>query len=165
MPVTMNYSCFVSAIETIIAGINSASSDPNVTKDGLKTTAQLNASSTPPVTQAAEFTATLSGGALTLDLQVLTGIGGATLDLTGLKIIAAKFKCPSSNTGVMNINEAAANSYNLGGTTYDFDIPPGGEMTLYFPDNSVLADVGASASDIDLAGTGSETVDIIFVAG
>jgi hypothetical protein len=75
----------------------------------------LNATSTPAVSKAFSDQRTLSGGSDTLDLTAAPGptVNGSatTIDFTGLKIQAFKFKAKSTNSAVILIGGHATDGY------------------------------------------------------
>lgn len=121
----------------------------------------LNASSTVPATKSALFSQALSSGTATIDLTALDGITG-TVDCTGLKVQVFKIKNPVGNAA-LTVSEGASNGYELMGNAFTAILLAGQHLTFY--GNDATPDVGASAKNIDLSGTGSETCEITVVAG
>lgn len=131
------------------------------TRDTLKST------STPAVTKTFSDSVNLTAGAATLDLTSLTGPAGTTVDMTGLKVQLVKLACPTSNTAGITVDRGASNAYNLFGednsSAEQVEVLPGCAMLFFMNDKT--ADVSASVKDVQLAGTGTESIEIIIVAG
>lgn len=165
MAVQLDYNSTIKATETLSSGLLTGNSDVTVVHDAMTTIKTLNASSTPAVTKTFEFTATLSGGAVTIDLTSLTGTNGVTGGtITGLNVIAVKFKAPTTNTAAFYVNAGASNGNTALGTAFKVAISPGGEVLAYSA-NGALAEVDATHKTWDCTGTGTETCNIIVVAG
>lgn len=162
---TCLYNSIVTGKQTLFTGIASGTSDKTVTHDNANTSKVLNATSTasqPAVTKMVWFDQALSGGAATIDLTSLTGTNGATVTFSGLKVCVAKFKNPSGN-GAMTVKFGVANPYNLLGASWTLIIPADSEITVY--SNEGAPDVAGGAKDIDIAGTGTETLEVQLFAG
>lgn len=126
----------------------------------------LNASSTPAVSMVADFQKALSSGAGTIDLTAVPGVSG-TQDMTGKKIVMAKFRNPSTNANPITVKFGATNGYLLLGTGWQITLSPGQEIT-FGPQAAVAAStpsVSSTTKTIDLSGTGSQALDVILVAG
>lgn len=160
MSVEVVYSSILTVKETLDSGVTFISS-PVVTHDGLSVGGEFNATSTPPATKVASGTATLSSGAATINLASLTGPGGGTVDFTGLKVQFVKLKNPSANN--ITLTPGASNGIDLFGASSSLTVPPGGEVMMKFADQG--PDVASGDRTIDLAGTGSQTLQYLFVAG
>ena len=124
---------------------------------------KLTSSTTPPVTKVWADDVALSGGAATLDLQALVNVNLPNVDFTGLKVQALVMTCPSGNSGAIIIKPGASNDYDLGGAAMSWAVSPGGELIYLSLDNA--PDVANADSELDFAGTGSETFKILMVAG
>ena len=159
---TCQYNSTVTVKQTLDTGISSSAGDRTLIHDNINTSAVLNASSTIPVTKMIWVNQALTAGAKTLDLTSLTGTNGASVDFTGLKVQVAKLKNPTGNAA-MTIKFGAANPYNLLGASWTLIILAGQEITVY--GNDATPDVAGGAKDIDIAGTGSEIIEIQLVAG
>jgi hypothetical protein len=70
-------------------------------------------SSSVPVTKIASGTATLSGGALTIDLTSLTGLAGEAITFSGLKVQFAFFRNPTSSANNITVGRGATNGYGF----------------------------------------------------
>lgn len=159
---TLQYNSIVTVKQTLDTGINSSASDRTVTQDQINTTKTLSAGTTPPVTKMIWVNQALTAGAKTLDLTSLTGTNGASVTFSGLKVQSAKFKNPTGNAA-MTIKFGAANPYNLLGASWTLILLAGQEITVY--GNDATPDVAGGAKDIDIAGTGSEIIEVQLVAG
>ncbi|KKN27512.1 hypothetical protein LCGC14_0863960 [marine sediment metagenome] len=153
--------------ETLALGLDNAD-DPTFTHTLGADAATLTSSTTPPVTKTYSETINLSGGGATIDLQALTGPNSTTVDFTGLKVQAIKLSCPSTNTEGITVDRGAANPYNLfgedNGSAEQVEVMPG-DVYLVKCGADKREDVDATHSDIQLAGTGTETIKVILVAG
>lgn len=150
--------------ETVASGVTGVSV-PTLVHDTYKTETDLTASSTPAITKVASFLTTLSGGAATIDLTALTNSGdtaGGSLDLTGLKVQAIYFEV-SSGDSAMTITTGATNGYNLPHAGFSYQLAGGESLMLSL--NETAQDVGASDKDIDIAGTGTDSIQVVLVAG
>lgn len=125
-------------------------------------TRTLNATSTPPATDAYRATVALSGGALTLDLTALAETGLPTLDLSTKKLQLIKVSNPAGN-GALTVSEGATAGYPVYGVGKSIIIPAGAANQMEYADNA--ADVAVADAEIDFAGSGSETFDIIMIFG
>jgi len=126
-------------------------------------THSLSATSTPPLSKHAAFQQALTDGAATIDLTALDGLGGASIDGTGLKVQALKLRNPSTNSGSISIAPGAANGYDFLGSDMKLTLQPGDEVLLYAPDTA--DEIGATDKTLDLAGTGSEALDVEILMG
>ncbi|MFO8021526.1 MAG: hypothetical protein R6U65_03595 [Perlabentimonas sp.] len=96
----------------------------------------------------------------TVDLTSLTNTLGQTLDLTGDRIVAAKFKSRLTNTGTITIEPGVSNGYDLLGASFKVILEPGQSM-LYKAD-TMLTEIGASDKTL-LFTCGSDTLDWIII--
>lgn len=164
MAVALTYATNLTVVETLANNTPSApDATRKVTHTNFNSAASLSAATTPPVTTAAFFQQLLTAGAATIDLTALTGTNGATVNLTGLKVQAIKFKALATNANPITIGEGASNGYELLGSGWTLDLAPGQEIVIY--GNDATPDVGGSAKEIDLAGTGTQGLEVSIVAG
>lgn len=161
MSVTAKLLQQLTVTETLDTGVDAVES-PVVVHNAFNVSQTLNASSTVPATKVASDTAALVAGAKTIDLTALPGVGGGTVDGTGLKLQAVLIKNPAGN-GTLTVTKGASNGYALWGSTYSVQVPPGGSVLAYFADQ--LADVSGSAKNIDVAGTGTQSFSYSFLLG
>lgn len=155
----------MSVTETLSVGIPdvSASTNANVTHDQWNTTKSLNSGSSPPVTVSASFLATLSGGALTVDLTAMSGTNGAAVSASGLTPRCIKFQNPSGNANPITIAKGAASGYTGLGATFLLTLQPGQEASFYLAANGTA--VSGGVKTFDLTGTASQALNVIVVAG
>ena len=149
--------------ETVALGLDQVT-DPRVVNEiTLPIPSKLNNTTTPPVTKVWSDNVALVAGAKTLDLQALVNANLPNVDFTGLKVQALVMSCPSANTGPITVTPGASNDYDLGGASMSVAVNPGDTVIFLFLDNA--PDVAAADSELDFAGTGTETFDILMVAG
>jgi len=123
----------------------------------------LNASSTPPVTDAAYDDYVLSSGALTINLAAVKH-RGTTKDATGLKIVGISIKAPSTNGAVITIAKGASTGHTGLGSAFSIKMDPGDYLEKYLDDNGVT--IASGNRTFDLAGTGSsDKLQIGFLFG
>ena len=165
MSVTLTYVASVTVDEILPTNVVAVATDAQKTvrHSSYNTTKSLNGASSPPVTQCAFFSKALSTGAATIDLTALTGTNGATVDCSGLKVQVFKAKNPSTNANQIAVTFGASNGYLLGGAAWKLTLQPGMEITVYGSDQT--PDVGGSSKTIDIAGTGSQALEVSIVAG
>lgn len=163
MSVSLTVGMKVTSVETLETNVPAAPSNgKSVTHSAFnKTDATLTSVTTPPVTKCSYSQPALSTGAYTINLAALTGVNGATVDLTGLKVQAIKVKNNGAN--VMSFTEGASNGYALLGASFLFAVQPGQEIMLY--GNDATPDVASGDRTIDVTGTGSQSFDLVVVAG
>ena len=155
------------ATETVDVGLELGSNpiiDHEIATDS---TGTLNALSTPAVTVPWSDQLTLGGAVDTLDLTALVrgNAALANVDMTGLKVQAVKFHCPSANTGTAKIEKGAANGYAILGASFDVITLSPGESAIFIRNES-LPDVSGTVKTIDITSTvASDVLDIILVAG
>lgn len=149
--VSVAYSALATATETLPNNTGSASDVKRiVTHDQYNETFTLDATTTPPVTLHAAFLATLSGGALTIDLRALTGTNGVSVDGNGLRVQVLRIKNLGANE--LTVSAGASNGLSIGAGLV---IPAGGHVQMFLNDG--ISDIDATHKTIDLAGTGAQT--------
>ena len=164
MPVQLTLDTLVTVLETLAGNPASApDSLRKVTHSNFNTHAVLSATTTPPVTKVAAFEQALVGGAGSIDLTALVGTNGATVDGTGLKVQAIKLKAKSTNTAGITISKGVSNGYALAGANYSEELKPGQEVTRY--GNNATPAIAGGAKTLDLAGTGTDALQVIVVMG
>lgn len=166
MAVTVAYNSQVNTKETITTNapaVQTTSGFNFVSHTGYSTSLTLNASSTPPATKCAYFLQALTAGAATIDMTSLTGTYGAAVTGAGLRPQIVKFKATSTNTGGITITPGASNGYDIFGASSSITLTAGQEVTLYRKDGGV--DIDATHKTIDLAGTGTESLECTFIFG
>ncbi len=161
MSITLALLAKMTVRETLSGNAIASNASPLVF-DGFNLQKDLTAATTPPVTKHCEFTQALTAGAATIDLTALSGSLGS-VTFSGLKLQAYLFTNLGAN--VMTISKGASNGYGLDAAAADYDIvvAPGATVMGYIPD--VAPDVSGSAKNIDIAGTGTQSLEVVLVAG
>ena len=163
MSVTVTFTSYLKAVETLVTNVPAASASGNtITHDQFGTLKTLNASSTPPVSKMAAFQQALTAGAATIDLTSLTGTNGASVDGTGLRVQAIKFRNPAANDP-MTIVEGAANSYDGVGADFSLVLAGGAEALLFL--NDAGTDISGTNKTLDISGTAVEELDVEIIMG
>ena len=159
----------ITADEVIALGLDFAT-DPTVPHKLTEAAAgTLTATTTPPVTKVFSDSVQLSGGVGALDLTALAGPNGTTIDFTGLKVQLVALRCATGNAaGITVDSKDAVTGYNLFGidnaaTAEKIEVLPGDAWGKKSVDT--LENVDATHKDITLAGTDSDTIQVLLVAG
>lgn len=161
MSVEVTYAATATVVETLPTNTGSAlDARRKVTHDAYNETATLNAASTPPATQVAEFLLTLTAGAATIDLRALVGTNGAIVDGNGLKVQIIRIKNLGANP--MTFLEGASNGYAIGWGT-GHTVQAGGHFMQFFNDAS--PDIAAADKTIDVTGTAAQTAEVTIIMG
>lgn len=168
MAVSASVGVVSSVVETIESNTIGYSDETKrrVTQDSMaQGTVILNASSTPPAAKVATFRKSLSAGAATVDMTSLAGAGanGATVDLTGLKVQVLRLKALATNANPLTVTVGATNGYDLLGAGFNVALKPGQRVDIW--GNDLTPDVASGDKTLDLAGTGTESIDIQIIAG
>ena len=165
MSVTLSYTSNLTATEVLESNVPAVANTANkeVKHTGFNKAVTLNASSTPPATKVAAFEQALTAGAASIDLTSLTGTNGVTIDGTGLKVQAIKLINKAANSAAMTISIGASNGYDGWGANFEVDVAPGAEVVLFT--NDAGSDIGATNKTLDIAGSGTETAQIIIIMG
>lgn len=164
MSVKLTYNAVATVEETITDGTPAAlDSKSKVTHDQFNTTKTLDGATTPPVTKCAFFTQALTVGSATIDLSALPGTNNAVIDGTGLKVQLIRFKTPTANANPISVDVGASNGYALAGANFHVTLGPGQEITFYGDDDT--PDIATTAKELDLSGTGSQTLEVEVVMG
>jgi hypothetical protein len=154
-------------IDEVVALGEDHVTDPTVEHDIGAVSGTMDATTTPAATKAWSDTVALAAGVASLDLTALARPSLPNVDLTGLKVQIVKIACPAGNTTGIEIVTGATNGYNLFGATKataeKVSILPGMKLEIFYDDE--LEDVDATHCEIDLSGTGTETVSIMLAAG
>ena len=154
----------VSVKETIALGLDHVTDKQLVHNITLPIPLSLDSTTTPPVTKVWSDTVALSAGAKTLDLQALVNDNLPNVDFTGLKVQVFMMSCPESNANLITLTPGASNGYSLGGSgSMKWVVQPGDALIFYSID--LQPDVASADSELDFAGTGTETFDILMAAG
>ncbi len=164
MSVTLNYTTNLTVKETITAGVPDAlAASAVVTHDQFNKSVSLNGATTPPVSVTASFVKALVSGAGTIDLTALPGTNGATISGTGLKVQALKVQALGTNANPITLTFGASNPYALHGATFVMALSPGQEYQFF--GNAATPTIGSGAKNIDLSGTGTQSLNVQVVMG
>lgn len=128
-------------------------------------TATLTGSTTPPASKFVKKLVELVNGAATIDLAALTGWGtnNTTENMTGLNLQEIYVEATSTNANPITISTGGTNGYAAFGETWSIDLSASQVFSAY--GNNATPEVGASDKTIDLAGTGTQSVEIYMVFG
>src|SRR6476660_6066460 len=120
MAVNATYVGGLTVVETVTVGVPDVNTgaNANIQHDQFNKTQTLNAGTSPAATVTASFVATLSGGALTLDLTAMTGTNGATVNANGLTPRCIVFQNPATNANPITVAKGASNGYTGLGTSF-----------------------------------------------
>jgi hypothetical protein len=160
MSIAVTYGSTLTVQETLGTNVPDISS-PVLTHGGFNLAASLTALTTPPVSKTASFVKSLSGGTGTIDLTNLLGTNGAAVDGTTLKVQAVHFFNPSTHN--ITLTFGASNPYNLCGSSWSKTLYPGEDWLNFF--NSGPPTIDSTHKNIDLSGTGTDTLDCQIVMG
>ena len=119
--------------------------------------------STPDVALVYEGTVALTAGTATLDLTNVSDKGGNTIATTDLKVRMIYARPTTTNTGALTLTEGSSNGYELFGSGWTIALTAGQEFVAFC--DSDTPDVTASTCEIDLSGTGTESIDLLIVFG
>ena len=163
MAITVTYVSQLTVVETLAGEY--LGTDNTVTTNGLNTSNEWTASTTPPVSKYSAGTLTLSSGSGTINLASMPDANGVagTVDFTGLKVNAYKLRNKSTNANNITIAEGASNGYPLHGASFTLTLRPGEELT--YKGTDVGTDVGSADRILDVTGTGSQILEFELVAG
>lgn len=154
----------VSTLSVVETDSNASPTDNTITYDQLSELAGYTAATDVPVTKDVPFTKALSSGTATIDLTNLTHSNGATIDGTGLKVRACKFRNPAANANAITLTFGASTPYLLFGSAWKITLQPGqsfGPCLLL----SGAPTISGSLKNIDLAGTLSQSLECHLVLG
>ena len=165
MSVKLSYTTNLTATELLESNVPAVSTNANkeVKHTGFNKAVTLDGVSTPPATKVAAFEQALVAGAATIDLTALTGTNGVSVDGTGLKVQAIKLVNKDTNSAAMTLSIGAANGYDGWGANFEVEVAPGAEVVLFA--NDAGSDIGAANKTLDIAGSGTETAQIIVILG
>lgn len=150
--------------EEVTAGVAAASSGlTTVTQSAWNKNESLNSATTPPVTAAVVESGTLSSGTKDFDLTALTGLNGATYDMSGKKLNAIFVENPSGSSGSWTIGPGPSNGYALWGGSVAVPVAVGDYQVRKFSDH--LPDVDSTHKVIRLTGAAAESYRVILVFG
>jgi len=165
MPVSATYASNVTVVETLDAAQAPAAPVGSrvITHNGYNVTETLNANSIPPATKQVSKEIPLSTGAATIDLTTITGTNSIVVDGTGLRPQFIKLRNKSTNANNMTFTQGASNGLDTLGSDFKIILPPGGEILIRTVDAG--SDISSTNKTIDIAGTGSQIAEVIFVMG
>jgi len=148
---------------TLTQTFDTGEADGGVVRTTMDTVANLDADSTPAVTEGGFFQQLMTAGAATVDLTNLTDVRGRAVNLNALKPRSIKIKALDANAGAVTIAKGASNGYTGFGSNFSLTLPAGGEVELYF--GSAGTAVSGTVKTLDLSGTGTDGVQISLSAG
>ena len=164
MSVNVAYQAKVAVTETLESNVPATpTGSRSVVHSAWDSTKTLKSDSTPPATKVAVFEKALSGGAATIDLTALTGTNSATVVGSGLRVQVLRVKAPATNGNPITIAKGASNGYDGLGASFSHALVPGGEATFFL--NDAGGDIGGTNKNLDLAGTGSQVLQVEVVLG
>jgi hypothetical protein len=162
MAVSVAYAAKATVTEVLANNTGSAADSSRVvTHAQYDESASLNAASTPPVTQVAEFLMTLVSGAKTINLRTLEGTNDGVVDGNGLKVQIVRIKNLGANP--MTFKAGAANPHNMFGATDGQEIFPGGHVMIFSNDGG--DDIDDTHKEWDVTGTAAQTAEITIIMG
>jgi hypothetical protein len=162
MGVTASYVSNLTIVENITRQ-EASSSNSKITYDQLNTGITLDGTTSPAVTKQASFRQAMTTGAATVDLTAITPQGEAAVTGNGLKVMAWKIKAPLTNSAVVAITVGASNGLTLMGSAWKESLQPGQEVSGYCAGLGTTID--STHKTLDMAGTGTDALDIQFVFG
>lgn len=158
----------ITATETLGAtndALFASAANRAVVHDQFNFATTLTGSTTPPVTKVASFRATMTDGAVSIDLTSLTATHAAALDLTGLKVHGILAKAVATNGATLTLAAHDTNGYELNSeASWLISLHPGATF-LYVSAGDTGEDVDATHKVIAVAGTTTDAVDITILAG
>ena len=172
MALTVQKCTIRSGIETFVSQVASGAVNTNVglnkiLYDGFDDKTVLTTATTPDVDTTAYLEATLSGGALTVDLTSLVCLDTTTVNLNGKKVRSIKFRAKSTSTGAFTIAKGASNGYTGFGSAFSVVLEAattGGSWVQYYTAGTGTA-VSGTVKTLDITGTGSQVLLIAIAAG
>jgi|SRR6185312_9312151 len=162
--ISVAYGSLITVTETFTGF--TAPNNEDITVSGINESGTLTATTTPPATLQTQFNQALTAGAATIDLTALPGLNAdEVVNGNGLKVQLVKFKNPSANANKITISQGASNAYRLdGATNWTISLAPGQSAGPFYLD--AASDVISSThKTIDLAGTGTQTLQVAVVMG
>lgn len=119
-----------------------------------------------PVSSVAYFKQDLTGGAATIDLTNLTherGDATEIVDGTGLKVQFLRLSAPSGNSAAIEVTPGASNGYDFAGSTASIALEAGQSVLFELAESA--PDISASDCEIDMAGTGTDSLEVTIIMG
>lgn len=162
MSVTANYVSTLTVTE-VIGNIPLANpSESSIVHDQLNRTVSMSATTTVVATTVVAETFALTAGAATIDLTNLVGSNNNVVNATGLKLKAIKAYNAVGNS-VITMKAGATNPYLAFGASWSITLDADQEIMAYLA-NAAPA-VSGTTKSIDLAGTGTQALKIMFIFG
>jgi hypothetical protein len=163
MTVRASFAGSLTVVETL-TGSYVLTTDNTVTLQLGTSSLTLDGTTTPAVTKGTVFGKALSSGVGTIDLTALPGLTAEeTINGTGLKVIIMILRGKATNTGPITVTFGAANPYLLLGSGFSLKLQPGQQQDLYLL--ALAPTIGSGAKNLDLAGTGSEVLEVGLAMG
>ncbi len=147
--------------ETITSGLGSGAQDSQLSHK-MSVSQSLTPTTSTPVSSAASFALTLSGGTADIDLNQVTMANGVTADWSGIKVQALGMQVGTSEA-VMTIATGASSAYAFGGAAFSCEVEPGGTLILF--QNEAAPDVSTSARYMRVSGTGTQSCQVMLLGG
>ncbi len=128
-----------------------------------KTTATYDSVSEVAVEAGNPFTVTMAAGAAQINLAAIPNplVDGDSVDLTDLSPKIVVIRAHADNAGNVTIAAADTNGYDLGGEA----ILQPGETRIFDKLHNAAAVVASDERLIDVTGTGTDSIDVLIVAG
>ena len=162
------YAMQITATETFdtsVAGHEAIGANNSVVHNGYNINSTIAAGTSIPATTVVAFEQALTAGAAEIDLTALPGTNGDTVDMTGLKVQLFMVRGKSTNANPITIqpDTGGTDDYELMGASFLAIV--NAEQQLMFFGNDSTPDVGATDKIFSLAGTASQILEVIIVAG
>ncbi len=161
--VTVSVRTSLAAVKTF-SGADSGNPDISFTS-GNPSGDVYTAATTIPVSKESKFTATMSGGVLTIDLTALTSDAEPTIDATGLRVQFLRLASPSTNANKIVVSQGGSNPYRLDAATATWSIPMAVGQIVQLELGNAGDVVGGSNKTILLTGTAAQTLSVHIVMG
>ena len=146
---------------TVTTGIGTSASDASITHAFTVDQDFPNGTSL-PATVVGSFTLTLASSTAFIDMNAVPIGNGATADATGLKLQCLAVANRSGN-GDLVLSYGTSSPYNFAGTSFNFAMEAGGKFLAF--QNDGAADVSTAARYILATGTGTQSFDVMVIAG
>jgi len=140
-----------------IDGVPSSSS-PDVNHNVFSKSQNLGPATNPPVSEVYAAALALAAGAATIDLTALDVLNESAVDMTGKKVNVTLLANPDGNAAI-TIVAGASNGYNILGVADGKLTLNGGDYVLIVRKDT-LDEIGSTDAEIDISGTGTETLNV-----
>lgn len=148
---------------TLTQTFDTSATDGGLQRSSFDSGVQLDGTTTPAVTEGGFAQKAMTTGAATLDLTALVDARSRTFSLSGLKPRTMKILALATNAGAVTISKGASQGYGGLGASFSLTLQPGQEVTLYL--GSAAVAVSGTVKNLDLAGTGTDGVQLSISAG